>query len=64
MSIEFYEKERLMNNTMEFDEAREKIAFETYMLKEGYIKVNDKWVLVEYPHKDPKSYKEALPGKG
>ena len=51
-------------DTNKFDENKEKIEYEAHMKKEGYIKVNGKWILGKYPEKDPKSYKEALPGKG
>ena len=50
--------------TNKFNENEEKIAHEKYMIAEGYVKMDGKWVLSKYPEKDPKSYKEALPSKG
>ena len=47
-----------------FNEHEEKIAYDEYMIAEGYIKKDGKWVLEKYPEKDPKSYKGALPSKG
>lgn len=39
------------------DEKKEKISYKNYMKAEGYIKINDKYILVKYPTKKVKSYK-------
>ena len=51
-------------DTKNTNEEKEKIAYETYMEAEGYVKIDNKWKRIKYPEKDPKSYKEALPTKG
>jgi hypothetical protein len=42
---------------------KEKIAYEQYMESQGYQKLNEEWVLIKYPPKDPKNYKKVLPKK-
>lgn len=51
-------------DTDNFDKSEEQSKYEEYMGAEGYVKIDGKWVLVKYPEKDPKSYKESLPSKG